>query len=87
MPFEIDETARRLHELVLTGLFDGDMMNAELARTMYELYLTGRIDVTFSAEGAPTATLIEGAPAISSMPWFTSPHKDTTERKIGFQLN
>jgi len=87
MPFEIDETATRLHAIVLTETLNGDIARAEVARAMYELYVVGRINVTFDGDGDPVATMNTEMPVISH-PWFTAvPNMGSEPRRIGFQPN
>jgi hypothetical protein len=61
---------------------------------MLELYLVGRIDVTFDAQGEPTATLIDHPAPLVHAPMFApsllldgGDQKEENKRRIGFTVN
>ncbi len=94
---QTDETIIRLREYAIAQATQGDIVRAEITVSMIELYVQGRIDITFSEQGEPTAHLIEHLAPLVASPLFgalpslfdASPTAEevTNKRPIGFRTH
>ena len=88
---EVDETVSTLQALVLAEAMLGNLYKAHMVKSLLALYVSGKVDISFTEQGEPIASVRPESSMVVASPLFTEPSllppTDKPKEQIGFKLN